>query len=341
MSLRLENVGDLNVSNTSQVVIVNSSTIAGQVGLLAGSAFVGTINTIAIGGGTTVDIVNSAGWIVGLGAGTATVGSVSLLNDIAIRSNTNGTVSIINSSGWIMAQSNTEGMGVILRTGTAVIGTINLVTPLVAGTAVIGSVNLVNPINILNSAGWVISQSNTEGLGVILRSGTALIGSINLIQPLLAGTALIGSASVVNALTGIFSIANSTGWVISIANTSGIKTFDTIETMQMSSNGVAVNPNFAVVNVSLTNNTVIAASAGRILKVLAWELMAQVPVNATWESGTGGTKFLTGPKFFGGSGGMVAPFNPVGWFQTQAGSALNLKLSGATSIGGSVVYLVI
>ena len=326
MTLRLENVGNLNINNTSNATAISST-----------------------------NIVNSAGWIVGIGAGTAQMGSMSILNSVFIS----------NSAGWVFAQSNTEGLGVILRNGTALIGSINLIQPLLAGTAYIGSASVVNSLtgifSIANSTGWVFTQTNTDNNGVILRSGTALIGSVNLIQPLLAGTALVGSASVVNSLTGIFGISNSVGWVISVANTAGMtvniinsagwafaqsntsgsKTFATIEAMQMSSNGVTLNPVYAVVNASLTNNTIIAASAGRILKVVSWELMAQVAVNATWESGTGGTTFITGPKYFAGSGGMVAPFNPIGWFQTAAGSALNLRLSAATSIGGSVVYLII
>jgi hypothetical protein len=37
--------------------------------------------------------------------------------------------------------------------------------------------------------------------------------------------------------------------------------------------------------------------------------------------------------------GFVLPFNPVGWFETAANTLLNLELSGAVSVDGSLVYI--
>jgi uncharacterized lipoprotein YbaY len=37
--------------------------------------------------------------------------------------------------------------------------------------------------------------------------------------------------------------------------------------------------------------------------------------------------------------GFVLPFNPVGWFETASNTLLNLELSAAISVDGSLVYV--
>lgn len=112
-----------------------------------------------------------------------------------------------------------------------------------------------------------------------------------------------------------------------------------IETAQMSSNGVALTAGYAVVAASATDNTVVSAVATRKIRVLAYSLMAVTPVNARWQSGTGAANLLTGFMFLGASGGLVAPYNPVGWFETSGNNLLNLKCAAAQSVGGCITYL--
>lgn len=85
------------------------------------------------------------------------------------------------------------------------------------------------------------------------------------------------------------------------------------------------------------DNTALAAVLNRKLRVLAVALVAAGAVNVRFESGAGGTA-LTGQMNLAANGGFVLPFNPAGWFETAAGSLLNLELSGAVSVDGCLVY---
>jgi uncharacterized protein YigE (DUF2233 family) len=42
---------------------------------------------------------------------------------------------------------------------------------------------------------------------------------------------------------------------------------------------------------------------------------------------------------FAANGGISAPYSPVGLFETAAGAALVLNLSGANAVSGHLVYL--
>ena len=160
---------------------------------------------------------------------------------------------------------------------------------------------------ILNSAGWVIAQSNTGGT-VILNGGST-------------------------------SIINTAGWIVAISNTSGIKTFATLETAQMSSNGVALTAGYAIIAGSGTDNTIVAAVATKKIRVLSYHIMSLVGNNIRFQSGTGASNLLTGFSYIGSNGGLVAPYNPMGWFETSGNNLLNIKMTAAQSIGGCLTYL--
>src|SRR6185369_14513429 len=87
-------------------------------------------------------------------------------------------------------------------------------------------------------------------------------------------------------------------------------------------------------------NTLVAAVAGAKIRVMAYDLVARGAVNAKFQSG--GTTDLTGTYTFAAAGaGKVNPFNHMGWFETAAGEALTLSLSGATSVDGVLDYIVL
>lgn len=98
-------------------------------------------------------------------------------------------------------------------------------------------------------------------------------------------------------------------------------------------------PKYAAIAASGSgNNTVVAAVAGKKLRVLAYTFVANGTVNVKWQSGAGGTD-LTGLTYCVANMGKVAPFCPVGWCETAVGALLNLHLSGAVAVGGEVVYV--
>lgn len=97
---------------------------------------------------------------------------------------------------------------------------------------------------------------------------------------------------------------------------------------------------FAAIDGALNgDNTLVAAVTGKKIRVLGcFAIMTGTAVTIRFESGAGGTA-LTGQMTPTQGGGFVLPFSPVGWFETAAGSLLNLELGGAQSVDGSLVYI--
>ena len=87
------------------------------------------------------------------------------------------------------------------------------------------------------------------------------------------------------------------------------------------------------------NNTLVAAVTGKKIRVLAaFFTMTGSAVTIRVEDGAGGTA-LTGQMGPTAGQTIVLPFTPVGWFETSAATLLNLELSGAQSVDGSLVYI--
>jgi hypothetical protein len=102
--------------------------------------------------------------------------------------------------------------------------------------------------------------------------------------------------------------------------------------------GIETEPKFAAIQLSATG-AVVAAVAGKRIRVLAAFQSASAAVNTKWQSAS---TDLTGLTYFVADtllGPQVLPFNPAGWFQTAKGEALNLNLSGSVAVGGGIVYV--
>lgn len=110
------------------------------------------------------------------------------------------------------------------------------------------------------------------------------------------------------------------------------------ETSTISIGTVPLVPKFAIIQEAGSgDNEVVALVSGKKIRVLAYNFVASGAVNAKWRSGT---TDITGLTYMDAAGkGKVAPFSPVGWFETAASEALNLNLSGAVAVGGEVVYV--
>ena len=92
------------------------------------------------------------------------------------------------------------------------------------------------------------------------------------------------------------------------------------------------------------DNTIVAAVAAagtrpaKKIRVYAlFMTMTGTAVTARFEDGAGGTA-LTGQMTQTQGNTIVLPFNPLGWFETSAGTLLNLELGGAQSVDGGLVY---
>jgi hypothetical protein len=101
------------------------------------------------------------------------------------------------------------------------------------------------------------------------------------------------------------------------------------------------DPQFVVIDHAVTpDNTLVAAVAGKRIRVLALYLMSVGSVLVRFESATGGTA-LTGQMTTAANVNISMPYNPAGWFQTIAGELLNLELSAAVSVDGCLVYVLV
>jgi hypothetical protein len=99
------------------------------------------------------------------------------------------------------------------------------------------------------------------------------------------------------------------------------------------------NIKYAVIDAATSgDNTIVTAVTGKKIRVLSCFLVAASAVTTRFESGAGGTA-LTGQMNCAANGGYVLPFNEGGWFETAAGSLLNLELGGAVSVDGSLSYI--
>ncbi len=114
------------------------------------------------------------------------------------------------------------------------------------------------------------------------------------------------------------------------------------DTAKMSNGGTLVTPVFAKIAASSSGDNTIVAAAGASnkIRVLAVQLVANGTVNVKWQSGAAGTD-LTGLAYLVANTGYVLPHNPLGWFETAANTLLNLNLSAAIAVGGSITYIVV
>lgn len=93
------------------------------------------------------------------------------------------------------------------------------------------------------------------------------------------------------------------------------------------------------------DNTIIAGVAGYRIAVVGYVLVASGTVNAKFKDGA--STDLTGPMNLVANAGVSAPLAGINeaaqmsWFQTSAGNALVLNLSGATEVDGHCVYCLI
>ena len=86
------------------------------------------------------------------------------------------------------------------------------------------------------------------------------------------------------------------------------------------------------------DNTLVAGVTGKKIRVISLWLTSAGTVTARFESGASGTA-LTGQATLAVNTGITLPHNKDGWFETAAGSLLNLELSGAVSVDGSLSYV--
>lgn len=97
---------------------------------------------------------------------------------------------------------------------------------------------------------------------------------------------------------------------------------------------------FLVVDTAVTATLVAAQAAGIKIRVVGGFLINTTAQSITFKSGAAGTA-ITGPLPLGALGQLVLPFNPLGYFETAAATLLELSLSGATQVGGTIQWVTV
>lgn len=99
----------------------------------------------------------------------------------------------------------------------------------------------------------------------------------------------------------------------------------------------AQTPKFAVISCSSSgNNEIVAAVATKKIRVLNYSVISNGTVNAKWRSAS---TDKSGLLYLIANVGASPAYSPVGQFETVAGEALNINLSGAVAIGGHLTYV--
>jgi hypothetical protein len=92
----------------------------------------------------------------------------------------------------------------------------------------------------------------------------------------------------------------------------------------------------ASVSVASANaNEIVAATAGKKIKVMSYVLVADGAVTASWKSAT---TVKSGAMSLAANGGVAVPAGTVPILETAAGEALNLFLGGAVGVRGHITY---
>lgn len=84
------------------------------------------------------------------------------------------------------------------------------------------------------------------------------------------------------------------------------------------------------------DNTLVAAVTAKKIRVLNYVLIANAAVNGKFQSAA---TDISGLLYMAANGGASSGYSPVGHFQTVAGEALELNLSGAVAVGGHLSYV--
>jgi hypothetical protein len=81
----------------------------------------------------------------------------------------------------------------------------------------------------------------------------------------------------------------------------------------------------------------VAAVSAKKIVVHQLSLVANAAVNAKFQS-DGTPTDLTKLYYLAANGGIVLPWSDTGWFRTLTGEALDVNLSNAIAVGGSLTY---
>ena len=210
-------------------------------------------------------------------------------------------------------------------------------------------------VNLINQAGVSIYgiAGTPNGTSVIavqgISGGVAQAISLNQLNAITvstasgamdAGTQRVALATNSPGVTGLGQTTMAASLPITIANNQQtISVAADSSALCSTGTGTTLIPKFQPISVSaLGTSTVVATVSAKRIRVVQWIATTKAAVDFKWQS-HGGTD-LTGLFYSAGvGGGAGGAYNPLGHFQTVSGEALDINLSVATTVGGSLVYV--
>lgn len=115
------------------------------------------------------------------------------------------------------------------------------------------------------------------------------------------------------------------------------------DTSAITNAGASLTPKYALANVaaSTTDGSVVSAVTSKKIRVLAIAVLAgSTATNITFNTKPGGAGSAKSCLFANGAnGGVVLPFNPVGWFETNSGEGLSATTGAGSTTGIQVTYV--
>lgn len=163
-----------------------------------------------------------------------------------------------------------------------------------------------------NDGDYTVMQTDASGrlfTTATLEATDVNIGNVDIASALPAGTNLIGS----------------------------VRAFLQSDYINVGTTGLAPKYKYVDVAASQTRSELIAAVAGKKIRPLAMVMVAGA--TATTSTFYSATTQISCAYANGANGGAVMGFNPVGWFETAAGEALNVTTGAGSSTGYQVVYI--
>lgn len=176
------------------------------------------------------------------------------------------------------------------------------------------------------------SEAQVDLVGAI-PAGSNTIGSVKLTD----GSEELG----INAQGAIKVEGDSSGVAVYVQPGGGavFSTISADRTDAIYNSSVSITPKFAAISASSSgDNTLVAAVAGKKIRVLAMHFVCASAVDVRLEDGAGGTA-LTGVASYAANSGLVLPYCPVGHFETSSNTLLNMELGGAVQVSGSLTYI--
>lgn len=159
-----------------------------------------------------------------------------------------------------------------------------------------------------------------------------------------SGTWNVGTLTTLTGITNNVTVVGTGTFVTQSTIQAGTaligKVSSGLDTSTINNGTTALTPKFAAISTAASGvSTVVAAVTSKKIRVLSYRFQADADVSVKFRDNTAAVD-LTGAMAAGAKGGGGgASFSPVGHFETAAGNALSISLSGAVQVSGHLAYV--